>query len=85
MVRDVRLLSDVQQRLSEIKAAMASASDDDRNLGVLADTWNTLLELRDAVIRLIVINPELTFAGGADALKKGLLQAADKVTNSPKL
>lgn len=79
LMKDMRLLFEVQQRLIELHGALALAKEDEENrkIGVLADTWNTLLELRDRVIRLIVINPDMAFAGGADALRKGLSPASD--------
>ena len=68
----MRLLNEVQQRLIEIQPVLRSTTDNVA-CGVLADTWNTLLELRENVVNAIVQHSDLKFAGGTDALKKALL------------
>jgi hypothetical protein len=75
LARDMRLLREIQERLMEIKPVMSSTSlTGEKAVGVLADTWNTLICLRDSVLRLVFRNPVMAFAGGADAIQRVLLE-----------
>jgi hypothetical protein len=64
----VTVLVDTQKSLSDLKAMMSAAPASD--VGVLADIWNNLLDLRDILIDTILKDDTMRFANGLEVIAR---------------
>jgi hypothetical protein len=64
----VRVLVDTQKSLSDLKAMMSAAPTSD--VGVLADIWNNLLDLREILIDTILKDETICFADGLEVIAR---------------